>query len=326
MCRRGFGNVLLCVGRSVVELPSDLLLIVGSFCGIASVAALTLNVASPVYAIFSSLQQIGFAFGLGIVLAITICAPVSGGHFNPGISLCFAIWGGFPWRKVPIYILSQIFGAFFAGLLLMGCYWPQIQELKAANIEQYGTAVYNGGAAGILCPFPPATQTNQGYLFLQEFFASSTVAIVIAACIDPANPFQTPVSLPYTIGLAYAVMVWGFGSQALALNTARDLGTRIVAAIFFGKEAFTSHNFCWIPILVNLPAYVFGFGFYQYVFRDSLQNIHAGHSKHAEGHAGLVRHLTKVGATGPQSLPTSELRGPQSGQDKSTVQHADRYV
>ena len=289
-------------------------------------AALTLNETSAVYAIFSSLQQIGFAFGLGITLAITICSPVSGGHLNPGISLCFAIWGGFPWRKVPIYILSQIFGAFFAGLLLMGCYWPQIQELKAANIEQYGTAVYNGGAAGILCSFPPAKQTNQGYLFLQEFFASSCLAIVIAACVDPANPFQTPVSLTYTIGTAYAVMIWGFGSQALSLNTARDLGTRIVAAIFFGKEAFTYKKFCWIPILVNLPAYVFGVGFYEYVFRDSLRSIDAGHAKHAEGQAGIVRHLTNVGAIDPESPSASELQVTEAGQDKLNAQHMEAYV
>ncbi len=206
-------------------------------------AALTLNVGSPIAPIFSSLLQIGLAFGFGITLAITICSPISGGHFNPAISIAFAIWGGFPWRKVPIYILSQIFGAFLAGMLLMGCYWPQIQEVKAANIEAYGSAVFNGGAASILCSFPPATQTNQGYLFLQEFFGSSTLGIVIAACVDPANPFQTPVSLVWTIGISYSVIIWGFGSQALSLNTARDLGTRIVAAIFFGKDvgiAFSS--------------------------------------------------------------------------------------
>jgi glycerol uptake facilitator-like aquaporin len=44
-------------------------------------------------------------------------------------------------HKVPHYILSQIFGSFVAGLVLMGCYWPEIQALKAADIAAHGTAV-----------------------------------------------------------------------------------------------------------------------------------------------------------------------------------------
>jgi glycerol uptake facilitator-like aquaporin len=48
------------------------------------------------------------------------CAPTSGGHFHPAITLCLAFWQGFPWRKVPRYIVSQIMGAFLAGLLVMG--------------------------------------------------------------------------------------------------------------------------------------------------------------------------------------------------------------
>lgn len=112
------------------------------FPGIAAVASFTVNAegALPV-TFFGNIFQVGFAFALGIAFAIITCAPVSGGHFNPAITLCFAIWQGFPWRKVPHYILSQIFGAFVAGLVLIGCYWPEIQALKAANIAQHGTAV-----------------------------------------------------------------------------------------------------------------------------------------------------------------------------------------
>lgn len=152
---------------------------------------------------FGSLFQIGWAFTIGIAFAIITCAPVSGGHFNPAITICFALWQGFPWRKVPHYIFSQIFGSFIAGLLLMGMYWPEIKAFKEANLAEHGTAVFNGGAASILCSFPNPNQTNQGYLFLLEFFVDSFIAIVIWACLDPANPFVTPVSVPFTIGIAY---------------------------------------------------------------------------------------------------------------------------
>ena len=46
-------------------------------------------------------MQVGFGYGIGIVLALVIAASTSGGHFNPCITICFAIFKGFPWKKVP---------------------------------------------------------------------------------------------------------------------------------------------------------------------------------------------------------------------------------
>ncbi|KAF2435489.1 aquaglyceroporin like protein [Tothia fuscella] len=283
------------------------------FPGIAAIAQFTVNAeaALPV-PFYSNLLQVGFAFALGIALAIITCAPVSGGHFNPAITLSLAIWQGFPWKKVPHYILSQIFGSFIAGLVLLGCYWPEIRALRDANIAMHGTAVFNGGAASILCSFPNPTQTNQGYLFMQEFFVDSFIGIVIWSCLDPANPFVTPVSVPFTIGLAYATMIWGFAANTISTNLARDLGTRIVAAIFFGREAFTYHNsYSWIAILVNIPATIFATGYYEFLIRDSLQKISQGHAQHEDGEDGLVRHLTRTGTMDMEQGYTSALRGNQ---------------
>ena len=183
-----------------------------------------------------------------------------------------------------------------AGLVLMGCYWPEIQAAKAIDIKTHGTAVYNGGVASILCTFPNPNQTNQGYIFFQEFIVDSFIGMVIWSCLDPANPFVTPVSVPWTIGFAYSAMVIGFAANSISTNLARDLGTRIVAAIFFGKEAFTFDNgYAWISILVNIPATIFATGYYEFLMRDSLQKIATGHAQHEDGEDGLVRHLTRVG-------------------------------
>lgn len=182
-----------------------------------------------------------------------------------------------------------------AGLVLMGCYWPEIQAAKAIDIHEHGTAVYNGGVASIFCTFPNPNQTNQGYLFLQEWFVDAFIGVVIWSCLDPANPFVTPVSVPWTIGFAYTAMIVGFAANSISTNLARDLGTRIVAAIFFGGEAFSfNHGYSWISILVNIPATIFAVCYYELLIRDSLQNIHKGHAEHEHGEEGLVRHLTRV--------------------------------
>jgi len=260
--------------------------------GIASTAAFFINEAAPA---FGSLFQIGWAYAIGIAFAIITCAPTSGGHFNPAITICFAIWQGFPWKKVPYYIFAQIFGAFIAGMVLMGQYHEQIKAFSAASVAAGKGNVYNGGPASILCTFPGETQNNLGYLFLIEFFVDSFIGIVIWAALDPANPFISPASAPFVIGLAYANMIWGFANISISTNLARDLGTRIVAAIFFGSEAFSYKNYSWIAILVNVPATIFATAYYELLMRDSLQKIGKGHAVHEEGEEGLHRHLTNTG-------------------------------
>ncbi|KAF1978937.1 aquaporin-like protein [Bimuria novae-zelandiae CBS 107.79] len=259
--------------------------------GVASTAAFLLNGTESQ---FGSLFMIGWAFALGIAFAIITCAPTSGGHFNPAITICFAFWQGFPWKKVPYYIFSQIFGAFIAGLVVMGQYHEQMTAFAAKSIAEGKGTVYNGGPASLLCSFPGATQNNLGYLFLIEFFVDSFIGIVIWATLDPANPFISPASAPFVIGMAYANMVWGFANITISTNLARDLGTRIVAAIFYGGESFSYKNYSWIAILVNVPATFFATCYYEFLMRDSLKKIGAGHAVHAGGEEGLQMHLTKT--------------------------------
>jgi glycerol uptake facilitator-like aquaporin len=95
------------------------------------------------------------------------------GHFNPAITVAFAVWQGFPLKKVPMYIFAQIFGAFMAALILMGQYHEQIEEFSAVLIKAHKPLVMNGGPASILTTYPGLTQNNQGWLFLIEFFVDS---------------------------------------------------------------------------------------------------------------------------------------------------------
>ncbi|KAI9832283.1 MAG: hypothetical protein M1819_004461 [Sarea resinae] len=283
--------------------------------GIASTAAFLLNGGSASY---SSFLQIGFAYAIGIAFAIISCASTSGGHFNPAVTLCFAFWQGFPWKKVPYYIFSQIFGAFMAGLILMGQYHQQIAAFKAETLAAGKPLVGNAAPAGILCTFPGPLQDNLGYLFLIEFFADSYIGIMIWAALDPANPFVSPASAPFVIGFAYGNMVWGFGYDTIATNLARDLGTRIVAAIFFGGDAFSYKHYSWIGILVNVPATFFATAYYELLMRDSLSKIGRGHAVHEAGPEGLERHLSKAGMLQPGMMEqgtTSMFQGHSASGD-----------
>lgn len=90
-------------------------------------------------------------------------------------------------------------------------------------------------------------------------------------------------------------MVWGFADITISTNLARDLGTRIVAAIFYGREAFTYMGYAPIAVLVNIPATLFATAYYEFLMRDSFLIIGKGHAVHEDGENGLMRHISKTG-------------------------------
>lgn len=57
------------------------------------------------------------ATGAGLLVLITLFAPLSGAHFNPAVSLVMAARGELPWPRVLPYLAAQVVGA-VAGVLL----------------------------------------------------------------------------------------------------------------------------------------------------------------------------------------------------------------
>ena len=51
------------------------------------------------------------ATGAGLVALILTFGPISGGHFNPAVTIADASQGGVAWGDVPGYLLAQIAGA-----------------------------------------------------------------------------------------------------------------------------------------------------------------------------------------------------------------------
>jgi len=54
------------------------------------------------------------AIGLALMAAISLGGSTSGGHFNPAVSLMFALNNSFPWSDFGPYIASQLLGGIAA--------------------------------------------------------------------------------------------------------------------------------------------------------------------------------------------------------------------
>ncbi|WP_223694680.1 aquaporin Z [Leifsonia poae] len=62
---------------------------------------------------------VALALGLSVVVGAYAFGPVSGGHFNPAVTLGLAVAGRFAWKDVVSYIVAQIVGGIIASTLLV---------------------------------------------------------------------------------------------------------------------------------------------------------------------------------------------------------------
>jgi aquaporin Z len=65
---------------------------------------------------------VAFAFGLGLAMAIAALGHISGGHFNPAVSLGLAVGRKFPLADVIPYWVAQLIGGFVAVLAVAAVY------------------------------------------------------------------------------------------------------------------------------------------------------------------------------------------------------------
>lgn len=205
-------------GECVAEFIGTFVLI---FIGLGAVASM---VTSGVTVTF---WELSIVWGLAVTIAIYISGFVSGAHINPAVTIAVAVWGGFSWKKVGPYIVSQILGAFFAASAVYYLYRGAISLFEKGQgitrASESGLA-----SAGIFSTFP-AEYLSLFEAFMVEMSITALLLLVIFAVTDAANGGAPQAGLPaVAIGITIAICGLAFGPlTGFAMNPARDLGPRI---------------------------------------------------------------------------------------------------
>ncbi|WP_269304100.1 aquaporin Z [Aeromicrobium sp. HA] len=87
-------------------------------CGTAIFAATAIPVDAQM-AVGVGWLGVALAFGLTVLTGAYAFGPVSGGHFNPAVSVGLAVAKRFAWRDLPGYVAAQVVGATLAGAVLL---------------------------------------------------------------------------------------------------------------------------------------------------------------------------------------------------------------
>ncbi|KND04976.1 MIP family channel protein [Spizellomyces punctatus DAOM BR117] len=205
--------------------------------------------------------SINIGWGLGVLFGIYASGGISGAHLNPAVTISNAIHKGFPWRKVPGYVIAQILGAFLAAAVIFGNYHAALDAFDGGDRQTLGPKA----TAGIFSTYPqPYLSTVAA--FFSEFLGTAILMIGIYACSEAGNSAAPDGYGPIAVSLLVMAIGMALGSETgYAINPARDLGPRTLTAIAgWGSEPFTAYNhYFWIPIVGPIVGGVFG----GYVFR-----------------------------------------------------------
>ena len=222
--------------------------------GLMAVATAITTGSATLYGLF----DLSIVFALAIMTIIMVVGAVSGGHINPAITIALALYGKFPWREVPVYIVAQISGGIVGALTLYGLYRGPITAFERANGIVRGepgseiTAMIwacfapNPAVAGALEWGPNVVTT--GTALLAEAFATMVLALVVFAVVDERNTFAP--SLPVfalILGLVVGFIVAVEAPLTMAgINPARDLGPRIAISLLgWAGVAFAGSGSIW---------------------------------------------------------------------------------
>lgn len=176
---------------------------------------------------------IAFAFGLTVVTGAYAFGPVSGGHFNPAVSVGLAVAGRFSWRDVPLYVVAQVVGATIAGAVL----------LLIANGKSGFDAVSSGFATNGYGDRSPGGYTLGAVLVTEVVLTAFFLFVILGASAKRAAVGFSGLTIGLALTLIHLVSI---PVSNTSVNPARSLGV----AWFAGHDAlFQVWAFILAPIV-----------------------------------------------------------------------------
>jgi aquaporin Z len=157
---------------------------------------------------------VSFAFGLTVLTMAYAVGGISGGHFNPAVSLGLTAAGRFPAASLPGYIIAQVAGAVVAALLLY-----LIASGKAGWVP--GGFASNGYGE----------HSPGGYSMMSAFIAEALLTFMFLLIILGSTHGRAPTGFaPISIGLGLTLIhLISIPLTNTSVNPARSTGVAFFA-------------------------------------------------------------------------------------------------
>lgn len=177
---------------------------------------------------------VSLAFGLTVLTMAYAVGHVSGGHFNPAVTIGCAAAKRFDWKDVPAYVATQV----VAGLVAGGVLWAIVSGRPGFDVAKDGFAA-NGYGTG-----SPAGY-GLGAALLAEIVLTAFFLYVILGTTDKRAPQGFA---PIAIGLALTLIhLISIPITNTSVNPARSTGV----AFFAGGDAPAQLWLFWVAPIIG---------------------------------------------------------------------------
>ncbi len=147
---------------------------------------------------------VGIVSGLIITAMIYAVGHISGAHFNPAVTVGFAVGRHFPMKEIPVYWAAQLLGGSVGALSLLGLF----------------------GKVGIMGGTVPRGSTLESFGFEIPLTFILMFVIMAVATDSRAQGGQAALAVGVTVGLN---SIFGGPISGASMNPARSFGPALAA-------------------------------------------------------------------------------------------------
>ena len=158
---------------------------------------------------------VSLAFGLSVLSMAYAVGHVSGGHFNPAVTVGLWAGGRFPAQKILPYIIAQVVGAIIASFTLyLVASGKAGWNLNTAGLASNGYGLHSPGGYSL-----------QSALIIEVLLTAFFLMIIMGS-----THRMSPIGVaPISIGLAYALInLIAIPVTFASINPARSTGPALV--------------------------------------------------------------------------------------------------
>ena len=177
---------------------------------------------------------VALAFGLTVLTMAFAVGHISGGHFNPAVTVGLVAGGRFPAREILPYVIAQVLGAIAAAAVLACIASGKLGfDLKGSHFAANGYDAYSPGKYSMASALITEIVMTAGFLF---------VILGATSKRAPAGFAAIPIGLALTLIHLISIPVTN-----TSVNPARSTGP----ALFVGGWALEQLWLFWVAPIVG---------------------------------------------------------------------------
>jgi aquaporin Z len=191
---------------------------------------------------------VSLSVGVGLIGLIYALGDISGGHFNPAVTIAALVAGKFPARDVIPYILAQLAGGVLGMGVIAGIAYGNPSFFSLAQQHALGSQCYSAGSTA-------CGGFNLAAVFLIEvaFTFMLVMVILFSTRADSSAKNLAPIGIGLTLLMANLVAIPVDGAS---INPARSFAPAVLSSMWSsGNWAIGQDWIFWVaPIIGGLFA------------------------------------------------------------------------